>query len=111
MRGSLKRMRDGCAVPYSESAVRNNLAILEYSRIAQAALTGCVAGILGLSALFGFLFYLLATGFQSFLWLMKTRGSWSEYFMAKSSVAHGVVGHIGSYLLFWTFLYGVVHVY
>lgn len=38
----LKNKND--SVAYSESAIRNNLAIVEYCRTSMAALSGCTAG-------------------------------------------------------------------
>lgn len=47
-------------VAYSETAVRNNSAIVEYCRISMSALSGGTAGLLGLTSLYGFAFYLFA---------------------------------------------------
>lgn len=47
-------------VAYSEGAVRNNAAVVEYCRISMAALSGGTAGLLGLTGLYGFGFYIFA---------------------------------------------------
>ena len=44
---------------YSELAVRQNASILEYCRTSMSALSGCAAGILGLTGFHGFGFYFL----------------------------------------------------
>lgn len=40
---SLKSIQEP-SVAYSESAIRNNLSIVEYCRTSMAALSGCTAG-------------------------------------------------------------------
>lgn len=45
---------------YSELALRNNAAVVEYCRISMAALSGGTAGLLGLTGLYGFGFYIFA---------------------------------------------------
>lgn len=47
-------------IAYSESAVVNNAAVVEYCRISMAALSGGTAGLLGLTGLYGFGFYIFA---------------------------------------------------
>ena len=42
---------------FSQTAISNNQAVVEYCRTSMAALSGATAGILGLSTLFGFAFY------------------------------------------------------
>ena len=42
---------------FSQTAITNNQAIVEYCRTSMAALSGGTAGILGLPTLYGFLFY------------------------------------------------------
>ena len=41
--------------------MRNNTAVLEYSRTSTSALSGATAGILGLTSLYGFAFYFLTS--------------------------------------------------
>ncbi|KAH7971205.1 hypothetical protein HPB49_020287 [Dermacentor silvarum] len=52
-----KKEKSGETIAYSEAAMRHNGAVLEYCRTSLAALSGCTAGILGLTGLWGFLFY------------------------------------------------------
>jgi len=47
-------------VAYSDLAVRNNAAVVEYCRTSMAALSGSTAGLLGLTGFFGFGFYMFA---------------------------------------------------
>lgn len=47
-------------IAYSEAAVVNNAAVVEYCKISMAALSGGTAGLLGLTGLYGFGFYIFA---------------------------------------------------
>ncbi|VDP46624.1 unnamed protein product [Soboliphyme baturini] len=97
---------------YSEWAMRNNFAVLEYSRTCQAAASGFAAGILGLTGLSGFMFYFFCACIQAVIWYVKADFRWGEYFVNKSSIlTYGLFGGLFTYVLFWTFLYGMVHVY
>lgn len=44
MSAKTKADKSGNAVAYSETAIRNNLSIVEYCRTSMAALSGCTAG-------------------------------------------------------------------
>ena len=57
----------------SEAAVRGNAAVLDYCRTSVSALSGATAGILGLTGLYGFIFYLLASVLLSLLDRKSTR--------------------------------------
>lgn len=98
---------------YSEPAIRQNVGILEYSRTVQAAASGFAAGVLGLTGLYGFIFYFICAFLQSVFWLWKAGFVHSErYFIGKSAlIQHSLFGGLFTYVLFWTFLYGMVHVY
>merc|ERR1719184_680300 len=75
-------------------------------------LSGGVAGILGLSTLYGFAFYAVSV---VVLWLMilwKAGSEWKKYFGSRQALlTNGFFGQMFTYVLFWTFLYGMVHVY
>lgn len=45
---------------YSELAIRNNTAVVEYCRTSMAALSGGTSGLLGFTGLYGFVFYMFA---------------------------------------------------
>ena len=97
---------------FSQTAISNNQAVVEYCRTSMAALSGGAAGILGLSTLYGFAFYAVCV---VVLWLMilwKAGSSWKKYFGSRQSLlTSGFFGQMFTYVLFWTFLYGMVHVY
>ncbi|KAL5284987.1 EMC6 family protein [Megaselia abdita] len=107
-----KKLKSGEVVAYSDSAIRHNGSVVEYCRTSMAALSGISAGIQGLTGLIGFAFYFLAVlGFWGLL-LMKAGGQWKKYFVNRQSLlTNGFMGGLCTYVLFWTFLYGMVHVY
>lgn len=96
----------------SEAAVRGNAAILDYCRTSVSALSGATAGILGLTGLHGFIFYFLASVLLSLLLVLKAGRRWNKYFKSRRPLfTGGLIGGLFTYVLFWTFLYGMVHVY
>ncbi|XP_053562079.1 ER membrane protein complex subunit 6 [Bombina bombina] len=96
----------------SEAAVRGNAAVLDYCRTSVSALSGATAGILGLTALYGFIFYFLASFLLSLLLVLKSGRRWNKYFKTRRPLfTGGLIGGLFTYVLFWTFLYGMVHVY
>ncbi|XP_044272266.1 ER membrane protein complex subunit 6 [Tribolium madens] len=100
-------------IAYSDMAIRNNLSVVEYCRTSMAALSGCTAGVLGLTGLYGAAFYIFAV---TSLWLMilckAGLSSWKSYFISrKSLLTNGFFGQLFTYILCWTFIYGMVHVY
>lgn len=46
-------------LPLNEMAIRHNAAMIEYCRTSISALAGSTAGILGLTGLYGFIFYFI----------------------------------------------------
>ncbi len=97
---------------YSETAVRYNDYLLEYFQTAMSALSGCAAGILGLTGLNGFLFYFICALTLSVLLIAFIGPNFKHYFINKQHVITGTLwSGIQTYLLFWTFLFGMVHVY
>lgn len=74
--------------------------------------TATSAGIMGLTGIIGFLFYLVSVLGLWFLLLMKAGSNWKKYFINRQSLlTNGLLGALCTYVLFWTFLYGMVHVY
>lgn len=69
-------------------------------------------GIMGLTGIIGFLFYLVSVFGLWFLLLLKAGSNWKKYFINRQSLlTSGFLGGLCTYVLFWTFLYGMVHVY
>lgn len=99
-------------VAYSSFAITYNNHLLEYCRTSMSALAGSTAGIIGLTSLYGFIFYIIMV---LILWMMimsKAGSDYSRYFTSPSAVlTNGFLSGLTTYVLFWTFLYGMVHVY
>lgn len=99
-------------VAYSPFAMSHNHHLVEYCRTSMSALAGSTAGIIGLTSLQGFIFYILMV---LILWVMlslKAGTNWNSYFTSRWNVlTNGFLGGLTTYVLFWTFLYGMVHVY
>lgn len=96
----------------SEVAVRGNAAVLDYCRTSVSALSGATAGILGLTGLYGFVFYFMSAFLLSVLLILKAGRRWNKFFKSRRLLfTGGLVGGLFTYVLFWTFLYGMVHVY
>lgn len=97
---------------YNERAVRMNSAVIDYCRTSGAVIAGAAAGILGLTGVYGFLFYIVFSVALSMILSMKAGRDWDKYFTTKRQLwFNGVLGGLFTYILVWTFLYGMVHVY
>jgi len=99
-------------IAYNEMSMRSNAAKLDYCQTSMSALSGCTAGIIGLTNIPGFVFYFVTALMLSGFLLLKAGSKWSDYFISRTSiVTSGFFGGVQTYILFWTFLYGMVHVY
>lgn len=104
----------GTIVAYSEQAIRNNFSSVEYCKTFVAALSGSCAGVIGLTGISGFTFYFISA---LVLWLMVLGkagfgDNWKKYFRQRQILlTDGIFDGLFTYILFWTFLYGMVHVY
>uniref|UniRef100_A0A915EAF7 ER membrane protein complex subunit 6 n=1 Tax=Ditylenchus dipsaci TaxID=166011 RepID=A0A915EAF7_9BILA len=99
-------------VVYNESAMRNNFTVLEFCRTCQAAASGIASGILGVSAINGFVLYFVGVVIQALCWEFKSGFQWDKFFTSRSlCLNHSLMGGLFTYILFWVFIYGMVHVY
>ena len=97
---------------YSERAIRVNSAIIDYCRTAGAVIGGVTAGILGLTSLYGFIFFIIFSMLLSVFLTLKAGTEWKKYFTTRRQLwLDGMIGGLFTYILVWTFLYGMVHVY
>jgi len=105
--------KSGEVKAFSQAAIANNQGIVEYCRTSMAALSGCTAGILGLTGyIHGLAFYAISVFILWFMILYKAGNSWKQYFGSRQALlTNGFFGQAFTYVLFWTFFYGMVHVY
>ncbi|RHZ44770.1 hypothetical protein Glove_709g13 [Diversispora epigaea] len=98
---------------YVSEKIVQNVKTITFIRSSMSAITGSAAGILGLTGYYGFIFYGITSLFTSFLiWSAKAQAKPGLYFRNGLDVwTEGVFGGLFSYVLFWTLLYGIVHVY
>nr|XP_012622402.1 ER membrane protein complex subunit 6-like [Microcebus murinus] len=77
----------------SDAAVRGNAnaaaAVLDYRLTSVSALSGATAGILGLTGLYGLIFYLLASILLSLLLILKAGRRWNKYFKSQRPLFTG----------------------
>jgi hypothetical protein len=100
------------SVLYSDVAVRLNENSLEQCRTSVSVLSGCVAGIIGLTSYKGFFFYGFSMLLLSLLIFVFIRHEHRKFFTSLNHVfVNGFFNGLLTYVLFWTFLYGIVHVY
>jgi hypothetical protein len=113
-------------------AVRHNTRVINLARASLAAFAGIAAGILGLTGLYGFAFYVISSTIMSIIIYLsvtvssggqnggETSSKYSTALAAPLIKYWGnmygvwtaeVGGNLVSYILFWTFAYGIVHVY
>ncbi|CAL4125579.1 unnamed protein product, partial [Meganyctiphanes norvegica] len=70
------------------------------------------SGLLGLTSLYGFGFFFLTGVLLWLLLLVKAGSQWEKYFVSrKTLLTSGLFSGVFTYVLFWTFFYGMVHVY
>eukprot|EP00850_Spirogloea_muscicola_P015410 SM000117S25530 [mRNA] locus=s117:432074:433584:+ [translate_table: standard] len=92
--------------------VQNNVRILYYSRTFLSIFGGVAAGILGLTGLAGFFFYILVMLLSSVAVLLKARLDVGAYFPSwQQLVLDGIGQGMMSYVLFWTLAYDIVHIF
>ncbi len=97
---------------YNEGAIRHNAAVVEYCRTCAAVFSGMGAGILGLTGLYGFGFYFLSVIGLWLILIAKAGTNYQSYFPSRRALlTNGFFGAVFTYILCWTFAYGMVHVY
>jgi len=97
---------------YNQAAMQHNGAVVEYARTCTAVFSGFGAGVLGLTALYGFGFYVLAIAGMWLLVVAKAGSDYQKYFTSRKAILfNGFFGAMFTYILCWTFAYGMVHIY
>ena len=99
-------------VLFSDASIRYNDYLLDYCQTSMSALSGSAAGIMGLTGLSGFVFYFVCSLFLSLVILLYLGARVSKFFASKQAIVTGTLwSGLQTYLLFWTFMFGMVHVY
>lgn len=91
-----------------------NAKTINFIQSASSAVSGSAAGILGLTGIYGFIFYFItAITTNATTLLINAKGRPGDYFKkgAFEAWTDGLVGGLFGYVLFWTLAYGLVHVY
>jgi len=97
---------------FNEGAIRHNASVVEYCRTWSAVISGLGAGILGLTGLYGFAFYLVAVFGLWLILIAKAGTHYERYFTSRRALlTNGFFGGLFTYILCWVFAYGMVHVY
>lgn len=77
-----------------------------------AIISGCVAGVLGLTGLLGFVAFFVTSLLLSGALYLKVSCEPAPYFKQGSDLwFEGVMQAMLSYIFFWTLFYDIVHVY
>ena len=68
----------------SPEAMNHNASILQFTRIYLSLLAGCVAGVLGLTGFWGFVFYFFSSFLASGIMLYRNQNKMNEFFPQKT---------------------------
>ena len=99
-------------VLFSMPLFQNNDAIVARSRTLVSIVAGCGAGILGLTNLFGLLFFVLAHLTLAGLVTMRVKFRVTDYFTGFPRLLLSQLSSSAlSFVLFWTLSYNLIHVY
>uniref|UniRef100_T1JYP5 ER membrane protein complex subunit 6 n=1 Tax=Tetranychus urticae TaxID=32264 RepID=T1JYP5_TETUR len=94
------------------SAMRSNMILLDYCKTSMSALSGFTAGVIGLYGAYGFIFYFLCAFLVWAMILIRMGPNYKKYFHKRITIfTNGLGSGLFTYVLFWTFLYGMVNVY
>ena len=97
----------------SAPQVVHNAQTLAFSRTSVSILAGCIAGVFGLTGVWGFAFYLLSVLLTAAVWWQRLGGQAKPYFAGswRAVAMDGLSSGLMSYVMFWTLLYDVVYIY
>lgn len=72
---------------------------------------GSVVGVFGLTGLYGFLAYFLVSGILTSILLLKITSKTRFFDTWSTPWTEGIFQGLLTYILFWTILYDIVHIY
>ena len=97
---------------FSMERIGYNGRILNFCRVYVAIISGCAAGILGITGLAGFLVFFLSTFLLSVGLYLKVSCEPKPFFKRPDDIwTDGITQALMSYVLFWTLFYDIVHIY
>eukprot|EP00744_Colponema_vietnamica_P006470 GILI01009394.1.p1 GENE.GILI01009394.1~~GILI01009394.1.p1 ORF type:complete len:126 (-),score=16.55 GILI01009394.1:294-671(-) len=97
---------------FSPERIMHNSRVIAFSRNFGAIVGGCCVGILGLGFAGGFLLFFAIQLVVSFGLYMKADCDSTPFFKSPSSIwTEGLTGGLMSFIMFWTLLNGIVHIY
>ena len=86
--------------------------ILNFCRVFVAIISGCAAGIMGITGIPGFLAFFLSTFLLSVGLYLKVSCEPKPFFKKPEDIwTEGIMQALMSYILFWTLFYDIVHIY
>jgi len=98
--------------PINPRHVMRNSKSLNFARTSLSVLSGGAAGVLGLTSVYGFLFYLLVSAALGVYYFQLGLRSREVHFLNKQQPLTAFVAeNLFTYILVWTLVYGCVHVY
>ncbi|KAJ7562249.1 hypothetical protein O6H91_03G061100 [Diphasiastrum complanatum] len=97
---------------FSVENIQHNMKIVYYCRTFLSIVAGSIAGVLGLTALSGFLCYFVIMLLASLGLAAKTKFDVHSFFDSWHRVVFdGVSQEFMSFVLFWSFAYDIVHIF
>ena len=97
---------------YAMDRIGFNARIINFCRVFCAIISGCAAGILGITGIPGFLVFFLSTFVLSVGLYLKVSAEPRPYFKKPEEIwTEGIMQALMSYIMFWTLFYDIVHLY
>jgi len=97
---------------YAMDRIAFNGRILNFCRVFVAIVSGCAAGIMGITGLGGFVAFLVSTLLLSCGLFLKVSCEPKPFFKKPEDIwFEGITQALMSYILFWTLFYDIVHIY
>mmetsp|Transcript_15970 Transcript_15970/g.40115 ORF Transcript_15970/g.40115 Transcript_15970/m.40115 type:complete len:116 (+) Transcript_15970:477-824(+) len=98
---------------FAPEKIQQNARTISTCRIASAIVAGCVAGIMGMEGLSGFLLFFVSCLVTSCMLCVRTGSVTMVDFFAKPNQVwtQGLTEGLMSYILFWTMLFDLVHIF
>ncbi|EAS66878.1 transmembrane protein [Dictyostelium discoideum AX4] len=97
---------------YEMEYIQRNNKTVSFCQIPISILGGAIAGVIGFSGVYGFLFYFFIYITFCSLFTLKENKNLHLYFPNPRSIWFDSIGAgLMPYILFWTFLYNIIHIY